>query len=133
MQIAESALKFSGEEFRQKWKHKDTTYGFNPNMEEMTLGEITDLENYMNDPETYHKAMAVMYRPIKKETEHLGGLFQIEQYTGTGIRAGVMKELPLSYFFGVRTFFLTIGSELEMITRQFSTRSSTQKSKQSSD
>jgi hypothetical protein len=126
MQIAESAVKFNHQEFQHKWKHKDILYGFHPNMEAMTLGEITDMENYMNDPESYHKAMAVCFRPITKEHDSLGGLYEIEPYRGTGETSDIMKNIPLSYFFGVRTFFLTTGEELERIIQQSSRQHSKQ-------
>ena len=35
----------------------DTEYGFIPDLENITLGEYVDLEKYMADPMTFHKAM----------------------------------------------------------------------------
>lgn len=122
MQIAEGALSFKQNKFRPFWTHDKTKYGYHPNLEEMTLGEITDFENYMNDPEEYHKAMAVCFRPVVFESGRLKGLYEIEAYTGTQDRIDVMRNIPLSYFFGVRTFFLTIGKELRKVSLRYSTQ-----------
>lgn len=125
-QIAEGALKFKGQEFKDQWTHDGVKYGFHPHLEDMTLGEITDFETYMNNPADYHKAMAVAFRPIMKESTKLGGLYTIESYYGTGDRSDIMENLPLSYFFGVRTFFLTTGDELGIITQRYSTKDGVQ-------
>lgn len=51
----------------QKFKMKGVEYGFIPNLDEISLGEYIDLDTYMGDWENMHRAMAVLYRPIKQK------------------------------------------------------------------
>jgi len=56
-------------EFKQTFKIGDIEFGFIPNLEEISFGEYVDLENHLQSWETYNKAMAVMYRPIKTRSK----------------------------------------------------------------
>jgi len=87
----------------------DTEYGFIPDLENITLGEYVDLEKYMADPLTFHKAMAVLYRPIKMKVQDT---YLIEDYIGTEDRGEIMKEAGLSDSLGAMLFFWTLGREL---------------------
>jgi hypothetical protein len=87
----------------------DTEYGFIPDLENITLGEYVDLEKYMADPLTFHKAMAVLYRPIKMKVQDT---YLIEDYIGTEDRGEIMKEAGLSDTLGAMLFFWTLGKEL---------------------
>ncbi len=127
MSKAEKAMRFEGNKFIPFWNCEGVKYGFHPNLEDMTFAEITNLEKYMNEPENYHKAMSVCFRPVVYESKKLGGLYEIESYQGSMEYSEVMKKIPLSYFFGVRTFFLTIGNELNKITIQYSRKNSEKK------
>lgn len=87
----------------------DTEYGFIPDLENITLGEYVDLEKYIADPMTFHKAMAVLYRPIKMKVQDT---YLIEDYIGTEDRGEIMKEAGLSDTLGAMLFFWTLGREL---------------------
>lgn len=87
----------------------DTEYGFIPDLENITLGEYVDLEKYIADPMTFHKAMAVLYRPIKMKVKDT---YLIEDYIGTEDRGEIMKEAGLSDTLGAMLFFWTLGREL---------------------
>ena len=52
--------------FQNRFKMNGVEYGFIPCLQDMTVGEYADLENYISTGDDYHKAMAVMYRPIVK-------------------------------------------------------------------
>lgn len=123
--IADS-LQDSDKPIRIHWTHDDVTYSLHPEMEAMTFGELVDAEKYFNEPENYHKGMAVLYRRQTKESKYLNGLYDIVPYTGTAETEQIFKEIPLSYFFGVRAFFLGISSRLETISHQFLTQPGTQ-------
>jgi hypothetical protein len=85
-------------------------FGFIPNLDDMTFGEYTDLDTYITDWEQMHKAMAVLYRPIKKNG--LNGTYEIEKYNGSITYSDVMKHAPLDVVFGANVFFYTLGNEL---------------------
>ena len=78
-------------------------------MEEITLGEFVDLDSYITDWDNMHKAMAVLYRPVKfvkKERYH------IEDYKGTDDFAEVMKDMPADIAMGAVVFFYRLGTAL---------------------
>jgi hypothetical protein len=96
--------------FINRFKMGGVEFGFIPNLDDMTFGEYTDLDTYINDWEQMHKAMAVLYRPIKKNG--LNGTYDIEKYNGSITYSDVMKHAPLDVVFGATVFFYTLGNEL---------------------
>jgi hypothetical protein len=96
--------------FIPTFKMGGTEFGFIPNLEDMTFGEYTDLDTYITDWDEIHKAMAVLYRPIKKKG--LNGTYEIEDYNGTITYAEVMKFAPLDVCLGATVFFYRLGNEL---------------------
>lgn len=84
-------------------------FGFIPNFEEITSGEYIDLENYLKDVSTLHKAMAVMYRPITKKVKDK---YEIEPYISSITYAEVMEYAPLDVVLSAQVFFWNLGQEL---------------------
>jgi hypothetical protein len=95
--------------FQATFKIENTEFGFIPNLEDMTFGEYIDLESNISSVETFHKAMAVMYRPITKKVKDR---YEIFEYTGTDEFSDVMKYAPLDVVLGATVFFSTLGSDL---------------------
>ena len=95
--------------FQATFKIENTEFGFIPNLEDMTFGEYIDLESNISSVETFHKAMAVMYRPITKKVKDR---YEIFEYTGTDEFSEVMKFASLNVVLGATVFFSTLGSDL---------------------
>jgi hypothetical protein len=95
--------------FQATFKIQDTEFGFIPNLEDMSFGEYIDLESNISSVETFHKAMAVMYRPITKKVKDR---YEIFEYKGTDEFSDVMKYAPLNVVLGATVFFSTLGSDL---------------------
>lgn len=95
--------------FQATFKINDMEFGFIPNLEDMTFGEYIDLESNISSVETFHKAMAVMYRPITKKVKDR---YEIFEYTGTDEFSDVMKYAPLDVVMAATVFFSTLGSDL---------------------
>jgi hypothetical protein len=95
--------------FQATFKIQDTEFGFIPNLEDMSFGEYIDLESNISSVETFHKAMAVMYRPITKKVKDR---YEIFEYVGTDEFSDVMKYAPLNVVLGATVFFSTLGSDL---------------------
>lgn len=95
--------------FQNKFKIRNIEFGFIPNLEEISFGEYIDLETNITSVQNFHKAMAVMYRPITKK---LKDRYEIFQYTGTDEFSDAMKYAPLNIVLGATLFFSTLGSEL---------------------
>jgi len=95
--------------FQATFKIQDTEFGFIPNLEDMTFGEYIDLESNISNVETFHKAMAVMYRPITKKVKDR---YEIFEYKGTDEFSEVMKYASLDVVLGATVFFSTLGNDL---------------------
>jgi len=81
-------------------------YGFIPVLDDMTLGEYIDLDESLGDWQNMHKAMSVLYRPIKFKKGHK---YQIEEYKGTN---DTMLQASLDIVFGAMVFFYSLSNEL---------------------
>ena len=91
-------------------------YGFIPNLDEITYGENADITKYLNDWQTMHKAMAVLYRPVQQT---VGDRYRIEKYEGTGERAEIMKHMPLDVVLSAIVFFYNLTKELLKCTPSY--------------
>jgi hypothetical protein len=95
--------------FYQTFKLKDMEFGFIPNLEEISWGEYIDLEHNLNEWDNFHKAMAVMYRPIVKRQKDK---YEIAPYTATDEYFELMKYMPMEIAISSRVFFWNLGAEL---------------------
>jgi hypothetical protein len=87
--------------------------GFIPNnFEDLTVSELADIDNFIKDVSTYHKAMEVLYRPIKQK---LKGRYLIEDYEPTG--KGL--DLTLDVVMGAIVFFYDLMNDLLNCTQNF--------------
>ena len=96
-------------DLKRTFKLGDTEFGFITNLDEITLGEYTDLDKYISDWDLMHNAMAVLYRPITKK---LKDKYQIEEYNGSYTYCDAMKFAPVDVVLGAVVFFYTLGNEL---------------------
>jgi len=93
----------------ERFKIGNLEFGFIPNLDDMTQGEYVDLDSYITNWEEMHKAMAVLYRPIKAK---IGDKYRIEEYNGSITYADIMKHAPLDVVLGAVVFFYHLGNEL---------------------
>jgi hypothetical protein len=94
---------------KTKFKIKNIEFGFIPKLDDITLGEYVDLENHLKSWETYHKAMAVMYRPI---TNAIGQKYLIEDYEPNEEMQNLMRNAPLDVAISASVFFWSLAKEL---------------------
>ena len=99
----------------QKFTIGKQTFGFLPSLEEITVGELNDVDQYISDWSQMHKAMAVLYRPV---VATFGNRYEIEKYEGSDKYAEQMKEMPLDVTIGAMLFFWTLGSDLSQASLQ---------------
>jgi hypothetical protein len=104
-----NALFKAKNEFKTRFKIQGKEFGFITDLENITSGEYIDLEKYLQDVNTLHKAMAVMYRPIVKEK---GDKYEIEPYQSALNYSEVMQYAPLSIVLAAQVFFWTLGQQL---------------------
>jgi len=91
------------------FKLGNTNFGFIPNLDEISLGEFSDLDNYFGKWDKMHNAMAVLYRPI---VEKYKDKYNIEDYNGSVTYCDVMKHMPMDVVMGAMVFFYNLSSEL---------------------
>jgi hypothetical protein len=91
----------------QRFKMGDVEYGFIPNLDDMSFGEYVDLDTYIGDWQNIHRAMAVLYRPIKDKR---GNRYNIVPYEV--VNAEVYKNMPLDAAISSVLFFYRLGIDL---------------------
>ena len=90
-----------------KFTMNNKEYGFIPHLEDMTFGEYIDLDSNIGDFENIHKAMGVLYRPIKQKVK---SKYLIEDYTGE--EGDSMFDMPMDAVLGSIIFFYHLGIDL---------------------
>ena len=97
----------------RNFKIKNIEFGFIPNLENISFGEYVDLEHHLKDWKTYHKAMAVMFRPIKDKFQDK---YSIIEYEPNEDMQELMRFAPLDVAISASVFFWSLGSELLQAT-----------------
>lgn len=91
----------------QRFAMNGVEYGFIPNLDDMSFGEYIDLDTYIGDWQNIHRAMAVLYRPIKDKK---GERYNIVPYEI--VDAEVYKQMPLDAVISSVLFFYRLGIDL---------------------
>ena len=91
----------------KEFKMNGMTYGFIPKLEDMSFGEYIDLDTYIGDMDNIHRAMNVLYRPIKQKYQDK---YLIEDYTGDD--PDKMKGMPMDAVLSSILFFYNLGMDL---------------------
>jgi hypothetical protein len=98
----------------KKFKMNGIEYGFIPNLDNMSLGEYVDLDNYLSKWESMEYAMAVLYRPI---TNKLKDKYTIEEYKAKN--QDIMKDMPMDAVLSSMLFFYRLGIDLSRVMMNY--------------
>ena len=98
----------------KEFKMGKKTYGFIPKLEDMTFGEYVDLDTYIGDMPNLHRAMGVLYRPIKLKDKEK---YLIEDYKGE--ESEKMKNVPMDAVLSSIIFFYNLGMDLSKAMLNF--------------
>lgn len=90
-------------------------FGFIPNFEDISMGELVDMDSRMGNYKEYHEVLAVLYRPV---TMKLKDKYLIEEYDGLK-NDGLMKSLPLDKALKAIFFLLSGMKTLELSTQDY--------------
>ncbi len=105
------------EKFRKVFTFNDEEYGFCPNLSNITTGEYIDLESYCKEPvENLHIIMSILYRKINFSR---GDRYSIEEYNPDEFKEEIFKDCPMDIALSSLGFFLTLGSDLAMISHNY--------------
>lgn len=99
-----------------RFKLNGVDYGFVPNLDNITSGELIDLDAYISDWQKMHQAMAVLFRPI---TKSFSDRYLIEKYEGSDKYSEVLKDMPLDVALGAMVFFWDLGKDLVSSTMSY--------------
>jgi hypothetical protein len=97
-----------------KFKVNGIEYGFHPQLDDLTLGEYIDLDNFIGDWDNMEKAMNVLYRPILVKVKEK---YSIEEY-----RVGTESELldmPMDAVMSSVFFLWNLGLELSTVMTNY--------------
>lgn len=100
----------------RQFKIKDIEFGFISNLEEISFGEYVDIEHHLQNWSTYHKAMAVMFRPIKEKYKDK---YSIIDYEPNEDMQELMKFAPLDVAISASFFLQSLLSELLKATLHY--------------
>jgi hypothetical protein len=103
-------------EFKQTFLIGGIEFGFIPNLEEITFGEYVDLESHLQSWETYNKAMAVMYRPIKTRSKDK---YELHEYVPSKHNQELMQYARLDVCIAASVFFYSLGNVLLTATLNY--------------
>jgi hypothetical protein len=98
----------------KEFKMGKKTYGFIPKLEDMSFGEYVDLDTYIGDMPNLHRAMGVLYRPIKLKDKEK---YLIEDYKGE--ESEKMKNMPMDAVLSSIIFFYNLGMDLSKAMLNF--------------
>ena len=101
---------------------EDKEYGFQPDLDSLTLGEYADIDTFIKDDIEKHlpELMAVLYRPIKERGDN--GVYIVDAYDGNiRIRAEQMKKMSAGQVQSALLFFYHLGKKLLKILTLFLT------------
>lgn len=111
----------SNPNFYRRFVYKGVHYGFIPKLDNLSTAEYIDLEMYMSKPETFYKAMSILYRPVVKYKRNwfkrTEPFYDIAPYTGTN---EIFKDAPSEYYLGACAFFFDLLNELGSYTVDYS-------------
>ena len=102
--------------FQPTFKIKDMEFGFIPELEEITFGEYVDLDNHLQSWDNFHKAMAVLYRPIKTRRKDK---YEIHDYDPNIGAQDLMKYAPLDVCISASLFFYNLENDLLQATLNY--------------
>ena len=105
-------------------------FGMIPNLDKMSYGEFIDLEKYLFSDKDLHKAMAVLYRPIKLKKKDR---YLIHKYKGTSYMSDVMKDTPLDIAISARVFFYRLATKLGNYTMAYTLKQLQEKNQNKQD
>jgi len=92
------------------FKIKDLELGIIPNFDKITWEEYIELEAQFKEFDTFHKAMAVLYRPVVEKNKH--NQYLIAPFNNVEEFGDLMKYTPLSVALSSHLFFWNLEKEL---------------------
>ena len=99
----------------KQFKINGIEYGFNPQLDDMTLGEYIDIDTYIGDWENMEKTMNVLYRPIVSKIKKRYAIKEYDVNT-----SDALLDMPLSAVLSSIFFLWNLGNDLSKTILKYS-------------
>ncbi len=99
----------------QRFKINNVEYGFHPQLDELTLGEYIDVDNYISDWQNMEKTMNVLYRPIENK---LKDRYSIKEYNVD--TSDNLLDMPMNAVLSSIFFLWNLGIDLSKTILNYS-------------
>lgn len=112
-------------EFSKIFKHEGIEFGFIPNLDLISANEFMHIDEFVKSPDTYHKALAVLYRPVTKRKRNwfkrgAHDMYDILPYNENKTFEELMKNVSCVYYLGAMVFFYNLGNDLLKYMQDYS-------------
>ena len=105
------------DELQKRVEWNGVTYGFIPNLSEITMGEYVDIEENCKDAyKNLHKIMSILYRPVVKETKTR---YSIEPYSPSEELEESFLDFPVLPSMSALSFFFHLGKILPVASVRY--------------
>ena len=114
-------------EFTKIFKHDGIQFGFIPNLDVISANEFMHLDEFIKTPDTFHKALAVLYRPVTKRKRNwfkrgAHDMYDILPYNEKKTFEELMLDVSCVYYLGAMVFFYNLGNDLLIYMQDYSIR-----------
>lgn len=112
-------------EFTKIFKHEGIEFGFIPNLDVISANEFMHLDEFIKTPDTFHKALAVLYRPVTKRKRNwfkrgAHDMYDILPYNEKSTFEDMMLDVSCVYYLGAMVFFYNLGNDLLRYMQDYS-------------
>jgi hypothetical protein len=107
------------------FKHEGIEFGFIPNLDLISANEFMHIDEFIKSPDNYHKALAVLYRPVTKRKKNwfkrgAHDLYDILPYNENKTFEELMRDISCVYYLGAMVFFYKLGNDLLKYMQDYS-------------
>lgn len=107
------------------FKYDGIEFGFIPNLDAISANEFMHIDEFIKKPETWNKALAVLYRPVTKRKrnwfkKNAHDLYDILPYKEQNPFEEMFLNVSCVYYLGAMVFFYNLGNDLLKYMQDYS-------------
>jgi len=111
--------------FTKIFKHECIEFGFIPNLDLISANEFMHIDEFVKSPDTFHKALSVLYRPVTKRKRNwfkrgAHDMYDTLPYNENKTFDELMKDVSCVYYLGAMVFFYNLGNDLLKYMQDYS-------------
>lgn len=114
-------------QFTKIFKYDGIEFGFIPNLDAISANEFMHIDEFIKKPDTWNKALAVLYRPVTKRKrnwfkKNAHDLYDILPYKEQNPFEEMFLNVSCVYYLGAMVFFYNLGNDLLKYMQDYSTK-----------